>query len=158
MAQKITKMTPSICRQLNEEIREALAGIADKHGLTVTVNGGRRDPEVAYIPNLKFSIVSDGGIPADFKLQASKYGLTEDDYGKKVLLDNGNMAIITGINSRRPKYPISVSEEGSNRKFKMTASQVCLMLGKPSYDPFARTAEQLFGRNPDGSFKTHAGR
>jgi len=134
MAQKVTQITRSLIAQLNTEIKEALAVITEKHGLTVEINGGSFEPAIGYSPKLKLTVASDGGVPADFKHMAPLYGLTEDDYGKEIRLNNGQRAKITGINTRRPKYPISVMT-ADGKGYKMTEKAIQMQLRKPSLQP-----------------------
>ena len=138
MAQaKITKMTPKNCKELDIEIKAALADIAEQYGLVVEISGGSYSP-AGYSPKLKLNVVTEDGIPADFKNLAPLYSMTEDDYGKEIRLNNGHMAKITGINTRRPKYPISVVDVVTGRSYKLPDSMVLMQLGRPQpADPFA---------------------
>jgi len=130
MAQKITKVTKAFMTTLDSEIKAALAEVVEKHGLTMSINGGKYDPAASYSPKLKFCIVTEDGIPADFKRLAPLYNMTEDDYNKEIRLNNGNMAKITGINTRRPKYPISVVDCVTGKSYKIPNSMVLMQLGQ----------------------------
>jgi len=129
MAKEIKKLTQKILRELDAEIIEALKPIMEKHGLEVSMAGGRFDPNTNYTAKVKMQIVTDGGVPADFVKRAPMYGLTADDYGKEIRLNNGKMAKVTSINTRRPKYPISVTT-ADGKGYKMNAPSVLMQLGR----------------------------
>ena len=128
---KITKMTPNLCNALNIEIKEALAVITKKHGLTVDISGSSYNTDTGYNPKIHLGIVTEDGIPADFKRLAPIYSLMGEDYGKEVRLQNGHMAKIARINKRRPKYPISVTDVVTGKSYKMSSHQVLAQLGRP---------------------------
>ncbi|MCP4779746.1 MAG: hypothetical protein GY877_03095, partial [Hyphomicrobium sp.] len=58
---------------------------------------------------------------------AESYGLAPQDYGAE--FSNGRERFrITGIDPKRPKYPISVERLPDRQNFKFTAENVTLLL------------------------------
>tara|TARA_B100001778_G_C18488227_1_gene583780 strand:- start:582 stop:995 length:414 start_codon:yes stop_codon:yes gene_type:complete len=53
----------------------------------------------------------------DFRANAILYGLSPDDLGKEFTSYTGEKFIITGLNRRRRKYPISATKDGKSYKF-----------------------------------------
>jgi len=112
-----TVSTISDCSQ------SALEKVAEKHGLILKKERGTFDPSAGTF-TMKFTFVceTEDGIPADFARNASRYGLTAEDFGREFTTYNGTYQI-TGINTRRHKYPISAKcvRTGKGYKFPRTA-------------------------------------
>ena len=67
-----------------------------------------------------------------FKRYAMMYGLKPDDLGKQFNSWNGNTYTITGLSTRRSKYPIHAEKDG--KKFKFPADEVKYSLEKREKD------------------------
>lgn len=122
--EQITTLTRLALREIDAEIIAALTPIMEKHGLTVALDGGTFDPNTHYTAKVKMQLVSDVGVPADFAKMAPMYGLEADDYGKIITLNHGKRAKISGINPNSPKYPISLTELGTGKRWKVPADTV----------------------------------
>ena len=88
-----------------------------RHGFNFTVEVG--------IP------LSDGTIfeprRAIFEVLAADYGLSPTDFGREFRA-NGETFQITGLNPRRPRYPIDAERLPDRRQFKFTAENVVVYL------------------------------
>jgi hypothetical protein len=62
-----------------------------------------------------------------FALLVEQYGLEAGDFGRE-FITGGERFRITGIDPRRPKYPISVERMPDRRSFKFTADNVTMLL------------------------------
>ncbi|MCY1740743.1 hypothetical protein [Ensifer sp. SL37] len=62
-----------------------------------------------------------------FALLAGQYGLEATDFEREFIA-SGERFRITGIDPRRPKYPISVERIPDRRGFKFTADNVAMLL------------------------------
>jgi hypothetical protein len=118
---------------------EACKKIAAGHGLVIESAGWRGlEPGFAFEPAFRISIPAPDGKPLNlekemFALLAEQYGLEATDFGREFIA-GGERFRITGIDPRRPKYPISVERIPDRRGFKFTADNVAMLLkanGKP---------------------------
>jgi hypothetical protein len=114
-------------RSFNADAIKALEGIAAEHGLSI--RPGRHSFNDANA-NLKFTlsdITSSGEVLTPeaeaFKLQAARFGLSPDDlYGTFTF--QGEQFRITGLKTRRPKFPISAEKVSTGRAHKFTESSL----------------------------------
>jgi hypothetical protein len=104
------------------EAQIALNAVAEKYELTVKVGGGSYDPEAGtFKPRVEF--VSEDAGAVKFLRYASLFGLEPTDFGKRITLKNRTFSI-TGINPRRPKFPIDIEEVSTGKVMKATESSV----------------------------------
>jgi len=100
-----------LCRLIAADVVEALKAVGEKHGMTITYEGGRYG-DYTLDMKLKATITTEGGQPGDFAKHARLIGLPEDCWGKTfVSLGSGESATITGIKLSRRKYPVSATTE-----------------------------------------------
>lgn len=114
---KITTFDKKTLRALQPKLEQALNDALAEFGLTAKFGGGSFDNST-YKP--KVEIIAAGANPEkeDFELYASLYNLKPEDYGKE-FNSNGATYTLTGLNPRRPKYPISARRQDGKR-FKFT--------------------------------------
>jgi len=125
----ITMIDRNFIRAFRAEAVAALQAVADKYGMSVEAEGGARFS--ASDLHMKFRIAlrdaETGETPnadaKNFALYASMYGLEAGDLGR-TFRSAGSVYKITGINPRRPQYPISATREPDGKKFKMPAHSV----------------------------------
>ncbi|WP_037426468.1 hypothetical protein [Sinorhizobium sp. CCBAU 05631] len=138
-AARVTRLTPTSCAQIQALMLEACKKIAADHGLVIESAGWRGlEPGFAFEPAFRISIPAPDGKPLNlekemFALLAEQYGLEATDFGREFIA-SGERFRITGIDPRRPKYPISVERIPDRRGFKFTADNVAMLLkanGKP---------------------------
>jgi hypothetical protein len=68
-----------------------------------------------------------------FGALAEAFGLSPDDYGRQFSTGRERFRI-TGIDPRRPKYPVSAERIPDGQRFKFTTDQVILLLQKGMRD------------------------
>jgi hypothetical protein len=68
-----------------------------------------------------------------FEALAEAFGLSPDDYGRQFSTGRERFRI-TGIDPRRPKYPLSAERISDGQGFKFTSDQVVLLLQKGMRD------------------------
>ena len=90
------------------------------------------DTGFAFEPVFRVSIpVSDGtafNLEKDmFAYLAERYGLASSDFGREFTA-GGERFRITGIDPKRPKYPVSAERLPDRRGFKFTAENVAMLL------------------------------
>lgn len=129
----ITRLTPAACEEIQSRMREACRKVAQDHGLTVESAGWHGlDPAFGFEPVFRVTIPSPDGTALNlekdmFALLAERYGLAPADFGREFSTGSERFQI-TGIDPRRPKYPISAERVPDRRGFKFTAENIALLL------------------------------
>lgn len=123
MTTKLTKITRKDARKINEAVRKALQGVADEFGLTTPPGGGVSFNDEGVSGRFQFSIKTEGGVPADFTRNCGRFGLKPEHFGAEFKSGRDTFRI-TGIKTRRPKYPVSATRVKDGRSYKFTAQQV----------------------------------
>jgi hypothetical protein len=126
-------LTPVLCKRIESEMLEACRNVALQHGLTVKPIGLsnidlRWGCDVAF----RVSIPLPDGSTLDpeqlrFEVLAEVFGLSPSDFGREFSTGRDKFKI-TGIDPRRPKYPISAERVPDRQGFKFTGEQVALLL------------------------------
>lgn len=126
-------------RTIDAEIQAALNVVAAKFGITISLRGGSFSPTVC---NTKIEIksASHGVAGADpikdsrNKMTAMMLDLPEDIVGKtfeQIRPGGGKDTFtITGLDSKKPKYPVIATSSRDNKSYKFTAGSVRLCLTK----------------------------
>lgn len=118
---------------------KACEAVAARHGLVVEprdITGV--DLRWGFDATFRISIPLPDGTALDperlrFEALAEAFGLSPADYGR--LFSTGREQFrITGIDPRRPKYPVSAERIPDGQGFKFTAEQVALLLQKGMKD------------------------
>lgn len=126
-------LTPALCRRLQVDMLKACQGVAARHGLVVEprdISG--INLQWGFDATFRVSIPLPDGSALDperlrFEALAEAFGLSPADYGR--LFSTGREQFrITGIDPRRPKYPVSAERIPDGQGFKFTAEQVLLLL------------------------------
>jgi hypothetical protein len=102
-------------QELTEKLSEILAKFGEEHGVVVSISSvSFSTPEVirnfAYVKN---------GEAVIFGEKARRYGMGEEDYGKRVMVSNKVMRLVDCFPNRH-KYPFVV-EDGKGKRWKVTA-------------------------------------
>ena len=116
-------------------ISSEILALEKKHGIKLLLEKNASFNSFSF--NVKLTAVEnqnqDGSSfdPQKVKWDAncSRYGLAEDDFGKKFTVQGVQYKII-GLNTRRPKYPISAVDISTYRSYKFSAGVVLHRLGK----------------------------
>lgn len=126
-------LTPGLCQRVHREMLQACREVAGKHGLAVEDRGlSNMDLRWGFEIALRVSIpLPDGSTLAPeqllFEALAEAYGLSPSDYGREFTTGRETFRI-TGIDPRRPKYPVSVERVSDRQGYKFTSDQVALLL------------------------------
>lgn len=118
---------------------EACQKVAANHGLVVESAGWRgMDTGFSFEPVFRVSVPASDGTAFNlekdrFEFLAEHYGLQPSDFERE-FRTGGEKFWITGIDPKRPRYPISAERIPDRRGFKFTAENVVMLLraqGKP---------------------------
>ncbi|MDX8481530.1 hypothetical protein RFN28_24150 [Mesorhizobium sp. VK24D] len=130
---RIARLTPAACEQIQDRMLEACRKTAADHGLVIESAGWRSlDSGFAFEPLFRVSIPSPDGTAFNlekdmFVYLAEQYGLAASDLGREFTTGSERFRI-TGIDPKRPKYPISAERIPDRRGFKFTAENVAMLL------------------------------
>ncbi|WP_127902271.1 hypothetical protein [Solirhodobacter olei] len=126
-------LTPGLCQRVQLEMLQACREVAAKHGLAVEDKGlSDMDLRWGFEIAVRISIPPPDGSTLDpeqliFEALAEAYGLSPDDFGREFTTGR-DVFRITGIDPRRPKYPVSVERVSDRQGYKFTSEQVRLLL------------------------------
>jgi hypothetical protein len=126
-------LTPGLCQRLHRELLEACRQVADRHGLAVDDKGlSNIDLRWGFDVAFRVSIPLPDGRTLDqeqlrFEALAEAFGLSPGDFGREFSTGRETFRI-TGIDPRRPKYPISAERVPDRQGFKFSAEQVAHLL------------------------------
>lgn len=132
-------LTPVLCQRLQQEMLKACQEVATRHGLVVEakeITGV--DLRWGFDAAFRVSIPMADGTALDperlrFEALAEAYGLSPTDFGR--LFSTGRESFrITGIDPRRPKYPVSAERIPDGQGFKFSIEQVATQLQKGMKD------------------------
>ncbi len=132
-------LTPVLCQQLQREMLNACQLVAARHGLVVEAQDITGvDLRWGFDAAFRVSIPLPDGTAIDpnrllFEPLAEAFGMSPSDFGRQ--FSTGREVFrITGINPRRPKYPVSAERIPDGQGFKFTSDQVALLLRKGMRD------------------------
>ena len=129
----ITRLTLAACQKIQAEMLSACRTIARGHGLIVEDVGSRNiHPGFGFEPVFRVSIPAPDGTAFNaekemFAVLAESYGLAPEDFGREFNTGHERFQI-TGIDPKRPKYPISAERIPDRQGFKFTAENVVALL------------------------------
>ncbi|MGX9574339.1 hypothetical protein [Mesorhizobium sp. f-mel] len=130
---RMIRLTPTACEEIQAHMLKACQKIAEDHGLIIEGAGWRAlDSGFAFEPVFRVSVPASDGTAFNlekdmFEFLAERYGLAASDFGRE-FNTGGERLRITGIDPRRPKYPISAERIPDRRGFKFTAENVVMVL------------------------------
>ncbi|HMR36800.1 hypothetical protein [uncultured Paracoccus sp.] len=135
----LRNLTPMLCQRLQAEMLKACETVAARHGLVVEprdITGV--DLRWGFDATFRVSIPLPDGTALDperlrFEALAEAFGLSPADYGREFTTGRERFRI-SGIEPRRPKYPVSAERIPDGQGFKFTAEQVALLLQKGMKD------------------------
>jgi len=122
-----TRLTQNTCTDISNAADAALREVAERFGMVYVRKGGSfNTSEFGF--QVCFQTVSDGAVPDSFKTCAVRLGVDPECFGKE-FTRAGTQYRITGINTRRSKYPFSAERVKDGRGFKFPADIIKLHLG-----------------------------
>lgn len=134
---KFALLNMSLCDRVQKDMLKACQKVAEDHGLIIEAAGhNNADYGFYFEPVFRVSIPAPDGKAFDpesevFKLRAKDYGLKPTDLGR-VFQTGHDRFKITGIDPRRPRYPISAECLSDRKSFKFDPESVVAFLNKPS--------------------------
>lgn len=132
-------LTPVLCQRLQQEMLKACQEVAARHGLVVEAK------EITgmnlcwgFDAAFRVSIPMADGTALDperlrFEALAEAFGLSPADFGRQFSTGRESFRI-TGIDPRRPKYPVSAQRIPDGQGFKFSIEQVATQLQKGMKD------------------------
>lgn len=129
----VNRLTPTACETIQSRMLEACQKVAADHGLVVESAGWRgMETGFAFEPVFRVSIPASDGTAFNldkdrFEFLAEHYGLQPSDFGREFRTGSERFRI-TGIDPKRPRYPISAERIPDRRGFKFTAENVAMFL------------------------------
>lgn len=132
-------LTPVLCQRLQQEMLKACQEVATRHGLVVEakeITG--MNLRWGFDAAFRVSISMADGTALDperlrFEALAEAFGLSPTDFGRQFSTGREHFRI-TGIDPRRPKYPVSAERIPDGQGFKFTIEQVAILLQKGMRD------------------------
>lgn len=132
-------LTPVLCQQVQRDMLKVCQVVAARHGLLVEAQDITGvDLRWGFDATFRVSIPLPDGTALDperlrFEALAEAFGLSPADYGRQFNTGREQFRI-TGIDPRRPKYPVSAERIPDGQGFKFTSDQVALLLQKGMRD------------------------
>lgn len=132
-------LTPVLCQRLQQEMLKACQDVAARHGLVVEAKEiTSMNLRWGFDAAFRVSIPMADGTALDperlrFEALAEAFGLSPTDFGRQFSTGRESFRI-TGIDPRRPKYPVSAVRIPDGQGFKFTVDQVALQLQKGMKD------------------------
>ena len=126
-------LTPVLCQKVQREMLKVCRDVAARHGLVVEAQDITGvDLRWGFDAVFRVSIPLPDGTALDperlrFEALAQAFGLSPADFGRQFSTGREQFRI-TGIEPRRPKYPVSAERIPDGQGFKFTADQVVLLL------------------------------
>jgi hypothetical protein len=126
-------LTPVLCQRLQLDMLKACQDVAARHGLLVEAKDITGvDLRWGFDATFRVSVPLPDGTALDperlrFEALAEAFGLSPADYGRQFSTGR-ELFRITGIDPRRPKYPVSAERIPDGQGFKFTSDQVALLL------------------------------
>jgi hypothetical protein len=130
MTRPINTFTRVTVERLQNEVRRALAPIAEAHGIRLEMGRGSFSAN-AFTLKVEGAVVAADGTAVTREAEAflrcaEVYGLKPEDLGRSILF-RGGTAKIVGLNSRASKMPILV-EDSAGKRWKIGAENARLRL------------------------------
>jgi hypothetical protein len=128
-----------LCQQLQREMLKACQQVVARHGLVIEPKEiAAVDLRWGFDAAFRVSLPLPDGTALDperlrFEALAEAFGLSPADFGRRFATGREQFKI-TGIDPRRPKYPVSAERIPDGQGFKFTAEQVAHLLQKGMRD------------------------
>lgn len=111
-------ITRALAKQIGNELEEAMAAVAERHGMELQWKGVTYTTAGMVRPRCELK--ASGAAMNEFAVNAPIYGLKAEDFGKQFVAQ-GRTFEVTGISTRSPKRPILCREIATGKNFKFTA-------------------------------------
>jgi hypothetical protein len=132
---RITKFDRPTLRLLGDDIKQALDAVAKRHGLLLTMKGGRYD-DFSYTPRMAFAVSGEGGADKsaenDWNQWRALYGMAEVPFGASFTNTHGTYSIC-GIKPRGQKYTV-LGKRTDGKVYKFKHQDVARWIGTKGVD------------------------
>ena len=120
-------------KMMREDIEANLKSLEEKYNVKLMMGSASFSTSDCNF-KVEFADVSeDGEVQSkeirDFKMFHANYGFQADDLGKRFTM-RGTSYEITGLSTRKPKYPVLAKRVKDNAPFKFQKTQVLQALGR----------------------------
>lgn len=132
---KITTFNPTVCKLLDQRIKDALAPLAAEFGVQIKIGGGSYLGG-SYKPKFEVAVIAADGLAMTpeaeaFKQCAAMLGFKPDDLGRSFKA-NGRTFKITGYRPRAHRQPImATTDDGKTYVFPVDAVKRALAVAAP---------------------------
>lgn len=128
----IKQWDKATCRRVLVAAMEALKPVQEEFGISIELKGGGNFTDGTLTKSLTFNVVSSDGVTAEWKANCRRFGLYDEDYGRK-FESKGKGYTVSGIKPRSPKFPVLATDaDGTVYKFRIEG--VRRLLGRTSDD------------------------
>lgn len=132
---KIKSFDKTNLRLLTADIQTALKSVADNYGISLTYKGARFSATNVSI-KLEGAVIGAGGVVEtkerkDWKVYAEMFGLKSAWLDKTFVLA-GDQYVISGLATRKSKYPVLAKCVRNNKTFKFPSDTVKALMAKVS--------------------------
>jgi len=114
-------------RAILADMDAAVAGVAEKHGVKISVGRATYEPHNATVKVELSTIGEEGEVHSreamDYQKHASLFGLDPNSLGAKFAMQ-GELFAITGLKPRSPKFPVLARRNRDGQMMKFTADTV----------------------------------
>ncbi len=108
-------------RVLTNEINQALKVIGDKYGLVLNTKTGTYQPDGSEF-SVKL-VVKNTSVQKNYDLECAIFGLPKTVIGSSLSL-KGKDFVITGLNTRKPKFAVEVKCVNDGKNYGLTLDTV----------------------------------
>ena len=121
---KYDTLTKTNVRDLRRKLEIAFAQIQAETGVAISAKTIRFDSNT-FRATIEGTLAQDGvdAAKVEFEKNCHRVGLSPEHFGAQVTIQ-GMKFRITGVNTRRPKFPISVENVANGKAYKVTRTQV----------------------------------
>ena len=130
----IEQFNPNNLKMLDTKMQKVLDDVAKECGIVIKVTGCTYNHQNAAF-KIKVATIVNGEVQTkeaqDFKHQAKLYGFKPEDLGREFIDRKGRKCIITGLLTRRWKYPIQYQVVKTKQMIVSTSHAVLRQLGEP---------------------------
>lgn len=113
-------MDRALANKINDAALQALQAVADEFGVKLDRKGGSYSSTSLIT---KFEFADEGADQAEFDALCHVVGLTPEHFGKE-FVSQGKRFVVTGINLRARKYPVTADCISDGKSYKFTADSV----------------------------------
>lgn len=116
---RIEKFTPSICKQIDNDVVDALKSVEAKWGIKFNVGGGTYSDDT-FTTKLKIALAGVDVAKKEWDRYCYRFGLKPEDYGS-MFESRGTTFKVVGLKPKSRRYPI-IGENDNGMRYKFPAT------------------------------------